>query len=197
METVRQVIDDDPVPPSRLVPRLPRDLETICLKCLNKETHKRYDSAQALADDLERYRKNEPIKARPTPFWEHAAKWAKRHPLRAAACVPGRLALYWTDRGGIRLRTQIADRRPKSHRDDPHSPDGWIELAGRKPMRPDRRRNWIRFKIDLAAFAPTIENEPRLKDLSDRIAEKRKQISDQRAALQSEQAKRDRLHAGP
>ena len=81
METVRQVIDDEPVPPSRLVPRLPRDLETICLKCLNKEPHKRYDSAQALADDLGRYVQGEPIKARPTPLWERGAKWARRRPL--------------------------------------------------------------------------------------------------------------------
>ena len=55
METVRQVIDDDPVTPSRLVPRVAADLETICLKCLHKEPARRYESAQALADDLTRY----------------------------------------------------------------------------------------------------------------------------------------------
>ena len=55
LETIRQVIYDDPVPPSRLEPRIARDLETICLKCLQKEPAKRYATAMELADDLDRY----------------------------------------------------------------------------------------------------------------------------------------------
>ena len=55
METVMQVLNEDPVPPSRLQSQVPRDLETICLKCLAKEPHKRYPTALALADDLDRY----------------------------------------------------------------------------------------------------------------------------------------------
>ena len=103
METVRQVIDDDPVPPSRLVPRLPRDLETICLKCLNKEPHKRYDSAQALADDLERYRKNEPIKARPTSALGARIQMGQTTSAEGRRLRAGRLALFWTDRRGDSL----------------------------------------------------------------------------------------------
>ncbi|MFI5459234.1 MAG: protein kinase [Isosphaerales bacterium] len=87
METVRQVIDEEPVPPARLVPRLPRDLETICLKCLHKEPARRYETAQALADDLAHYLRGEPILARPTSAWERAGKWAKRRPWAAAALV--------------------------------------------------------------------------------------------------------------
>ena len=60
MDTVRQVIHDDPVPPSRLVTRVAFDLETICLKCLNKEPNKRYASAEEFADDLDRYRQGPP-----------------------------------------------------------------------------------------------------------------------------------------
>jgi eukaryotic-like serine/threonine-protein kinase len=91
IETIRQVIADDPVAPSRLVPRVARDLETICLKCLQKEWNKRYRSAQAFADDLGRYLNREPIKARPTPPWERAAKWAHRSPIASSLVAMGAL----------------------------------------------------------------------------------------------------------
>ncbi len=79
-ETVRQVIHDEPVPPSRLHSRVSRDLETIRLKSLAKEPHRRYVSAADLADDLDRYLDGRPILARRTPIWEQGSKWARRHP---------------------------------------------------------------------------------------------------------------------
>ncbi|WZO97466.1 protein kinase [Isosphaeraceae bacterium EP7] len=79
-ETLEQVKTVEPVPPSRLVHGLPRDIETIALKCLEKEPGKRYDSAEALAADLRRFLDNEPIVARPVPPWERAIKWARRRP---------------------------------------------------------------------------------------------------------------------
>jgi len=84
LETLEQARTAEPVPPSRLVPRLPRDIETIALKCLQKEPGKRYDSAAALAEDLRRFQGGVPIVARPVPPWERAWRWCRRHPAPAA-----------------------------------------------------------------------------------------------------------------
>jgi serine/threonine protein kinase len=83
-DTLLQVVADDPVPPRRLNPAVPRDLETICLKCLNKQPRHRYASAQALADDLSRWMAGEPISIRPAGPIERAAKWLRRRPAAAA-----------------------------------------------------------------------------------------------------------------
>src|SRR5262249_5614527 len=79
LETYRQVLSEEPVPPSRLNPRVPRDLETICLKCLRKEQHRRYTSAAALAEDLRRYLLGEVVEARPVGPLERAGKWIRRN----------------------------------------------------------------------------------------------------------------------
>jgi WD40 repeat protein len=74
----------DPIPPRRLQPKVPRDLETICLKCLEKEPRRRYASAAALADDLRRFLDRQPIHARPASKVERVLKWARRQPALAA-----------------------------------------------------------------------------------------------------------------
>lgn len=90
-ETLRQVIEDEPPRPRNLQPHLDRDLETICLKSLEKEPQRRYGSAEALADDLDRWLRQEPIQARPASTLDRVAKWTKRHP--AIAVLMGVVAL--------------------------------------------------------------------------------------------------------
>ena len=83
--TLLLVQNEEPVPPSRLGGhRLPHDLEVICLKCLQKDPKKRYETAEALADDLRAFLAREPIKARPVGVGERAWKWARRRPAVAA-----------------------------------------------------------------------------------------------------------------
>lgn len=84
LNTLAQVLADDPVPPRQLQPTVPIDLETICLKCLQKEAHHRYPTAQELADDLERFLESRPIRARPLGPLGRMVKWAHRQPVVAS-----------------------------------------------------------------------------------------------------------------
>ncbi len=84
LETLKLVKETDPVPLRQLQPRCPRDLQTISLKCLEKELARRYGSARELAEDLQRYLAGEPIRARPVGWLGRTAKWVKRKPALAA-----------------------------------------------------------------------------------------------------------------
>jgi serine/threonine protein kinase len=87
LDTVLQVLLEEPVSPRRLQPKVPHDLETICLTCLRKEHQRRYASSEALAEDLRRFLAGEPIRARPTGTVERGLKWARRRPALAALLV--------------------------------------------------------------------------------------------------------------
>lgn len=117
-ETRRQVITEEPVPPSRLNSRVPRDLQTICLKCLQKDPARRYKTAADLADDLERSLSGEPILARPVGAAERTFKWCRRRPSTAFAIAVSVVAIAGATAGGIWLQqveharhTQEAVRR--------------------------------------------------------------------------------------
>jgi serine/threonine protein kinase len=91
IDTIYLVVHEEPVKPSAWDPKLPQDIETICLKCLEKLPERRYSSAKALAEDLEAFLDNRPIQARPVGLVERSIKWARRRPAQAA--LVGTLAL--------------------------------------------------------------------------------------------------------
>jgi WD40 repeat protein len=112
LETLEQVKTVDPVPPSRLVPRLPRDVETVCLKCLQKEPARRYSDAAALADDLGRYAAGLPVRARRVGEAERAWRWCRRNPVTAGLVGGIALALVV----GTTVATHFAVRAARGER---------------------------------------------------------------------------------
>jgi WD40 repeat protein len=126
LDTIIQVASLEPVSPRRLQPQIPRDLETICLKCLQKEPRKRYGSARALAEDLEHFLAREPVQARPSSPWERGVKWARRRP--AVAALSGLILLVtvlgfglvtwqWLEAARQRNRAEDASRRARTQAD--------------------------------------------------------------------------------
>jgi serine/threonine-protein kinase len=120
-ETVQQLLSQDPVPPSRLNARVPRDLETICLKCLHKEPQRRYAAAAALAEDLDRFLRGEAIAARPESRVARLARRVRRRPVLSALVVLVALFTFALVAGGLwvlsaraaarhRLEAEQADR---------------------------------------------------------------------------------------
>src|SRR6185437_4985525 len=110
---LQQVLEREPLPPSRRGVRVPRDLETICLKCLHKEPARRYASAEDLADDLRRFQAGEPIRARPVGTAERTWKWARRRPALTALLGVVVLAM-----AGLSVLSVVAlDRERKAQRE--------------------------------------------------------------------------------
>src|SRR5207253_39460 len=95
LDIILQLLDREPEPPRKLNPAINRDLETICLKCLNKRPEKRYAGAAALAEDLDRWLRGEPIEARLATWRERLIKWVRRQPaLAGLIAVSAAAALF-------------------------------------------------------------------------------------------------------
>src|SRR5262249_43304957 len=112
---LRLVLEEEPVPPERLRGKTPRDLQTVCLKCLQKEPTARYATAAALADDLERFLDGRPILARPVSRRERIVRWARRHPstaaLAAVTLVAALVLGIVLGRGGAHARERLCEAR--------------------------------------------------------------------------------------
>src|SRR5262249_43041499 len=93
LDTILQLLEQEPASPRKLNPALDHDLETICLKCLDKQPARRYRSAEELALDLERWQRGEPIAARPVGRLEKVRFWCRRNPALAVASSLAVLAL--------------------------------------------------------------------------------------------------------
>jgi serine/threonine protein kinase len=87
LDTLRQVANDRPTSPRQINEQIPRDLENICLKCLEKESSDRYATARELADDLRRFLRGEPVDARPIKLLSRAVRWSRKHPWRVAVAL--------------------------------------------------------------------------------------------------------------
>jgi tetratricopeptide (TPR) repeat protein/predicted Ser/Thr protein kinase len=111
LDTVHLVATAEPVAPGALTSNLPPDLETITLKCLQKEPAKRYASAAAQADDLRRFLDGRPIVARPVSAWEKCWKWARRRPAWAALIVTVVIATAALVAGGVWFNTRLRQER--------------------------------------------------------------------------------------
>jgi serine/threonine-protein kinase len=109
--TLQQVVAHEPVAPRRLNPSVPRDLETVCLKCLHKQPERRYASAAALADDLRRFREGLPIQARPVGWGERFWRWGRHKPAAAALVAGSVLVALALIGGGVGLVLKHAEHR--------------------------------------------------------------------------------------
>jgi hypothetical protein len=114
-ETLLRVVADEPVPPRQLQRQTPRDLETICLKCLQKEPARRYATAQELADDLGRYLAGEPIQARPMGVAERVVRWVRRRPMVTALVVIASAVTLWAVLGYLADPERVRERARRDH----------------------------------------------------------------------------------
>jgi serine/threonine protein kinase/Tfp pilus assembly protein PilF len=182
IDTVRQVIEQEPVPPRQLEPRVPHDLETICLKCLEKDPAKRFVSAAELADDLRRFVDDEPIRARPTPPWERAWKWGKRRKaivalmgVCAMAAIGTVLFIAWHNvslRG--RLDVALAKERRARQREQDAIAEQRLSLLQQEAQKLfDSARvsvaasDWPSARLHLEKALTTIGSEARVVDLKE------------------------------
>jgi tetratricopeptide (TPR) repeat protein/tRNA A-37 threonylcarbamoyl transferase component Bud32 len=178
LDTLLQVKEREPEPPGRRNAQVDRDLETICLKCLHKESAKRYESAQALAEDLERWVAGEPIQARPTRPWERGLRWVRRRPALAAlagvsvgAMLTVLAVSLWFNG---QLQAALAQTKAEWERAEDQAASERQRLAVLRGEGQDlllqgqaavTRADWQGAKLQLARVLAKVGSEPSLTDL--------------------------------
>ncbi len=201
LETLEQVCHRDPVPPGQLVAKLPRDLETICLKCLQKEPRKRYASARDLAEDVQRFLDGRPILARPTGMAEKALKWLRRRPMVAGllaavflVTVLGIAAFAWAFDQALEARddavtekntTALALRETEKAREQAE--------ADRKQAEGDRKRVEEALSETEKARQHAKENEQKAKENEKKANEALTETKKQRKAADAEKLRAERV----
>jgi serine/threonine protein kinase/tetratricopeptide (TPR) repeat protein len=197
LDTVMQVVHEEPVPPVRLQPRLPRDLDTICLKCLEKLPGRRYASALEVADDLQRFLTHEPIRSRPVGVVERVLKWARRRPAAAALVGVSGVALLSLLLGGVlyaeslRDRTQLAERELNDRRrlDDTQQKTRSLLDQGRAAM---AAKHWEQARLDLSNALAQIGPEPELDEQRAEVSRLLEQVQVQLDQQEAERRARER-----
>src|SRR5262249_55572554 len=152
----------------------PPDLETICLKCLQKEPRKRYGSALELAEDLHRFQLGEPIRARPVAQWERVLKWTRRRPAAAGFLTASVVALFSLAGGGMlyglykhqEARALEQEWREHQHQDTMRAK---AEEQLRQLQEHVASRDWTSAKLQLSEVHGLVSSEPFLEDLKPQV----------------------------
>jgi WD40 repeat protein len=175
LDTVLQVLEREPERPRKINPRLDADLETICLRCLEKEPGRRYASAAALAEDLERWLAGEPIQGRRIGAWERGWRWARRRPAAAAllavsaASLVGFLVLLAVLWRGAEKRAEAVQSLDAARRDlEGIQRERAGALADARAAQDQAGRLRYAADVQFAHAAWKSENVPALVDLLDR-----------------------------
>ncbi len=190
LDTILQVAMDEPVPPSQLQPKTPRDLETICLKCLHKEAGKRYASAAELADELGRFVRGEPIEARPAGWAERGWKWAKRRPTAAALTLVSVLALLVLLVGGLWFNARLTEQRNEATEQRNEALRQKKTAEEQKDLADERARAEAKAKLEAQGERNRAEEQKKLAEEKSKLAQEKTKLAETEKARAETQLRR-------
>ena len=181
METLRQVLQEETVSPRQLNHQVDADLEAVCLKCLEKDWHKRYQSAQELADDLNRFLSHEPTKARPLSSLGRLARWCRRNPAVAALTITTALLLIGITVGAtILARSESAAKTAAQRERDKNAALARSESAAKIDAQGERDQKVGALKVAEVAKKEAVEQR-KIAEEKTKDAENRKKEADESA----------------